>query len=50
MENENLENTPPEWHRKYLADRQEAFANGDDYFITLDELEADLRADLERIT
>lgn len=50
MENENLENQPPEWHREYLAERQKAVANGDDYFITLDELEADLRADLERIT
>lgn len=38
---------PPDWHREYLADRQRAVANGEDHFITLDELEADLRTVLK---
>lgn len=40
-------NDPPEWHREYLADRERALANGEDSFITLDELEADLRNELK---
>lgn len=48
MENENLEDQPPKWHREYLVDRQEALANGDDYFITLDELEADLHTEFDQ--
>lgn len=47
INDKNLENAPPAWHRDYLADRQIALANGDDYFITLDELEVDLRTVLE---
>src|SRR4051812_10151029 len=34
---------PPDWHREYLLDREEALAKGDDSFISLDEFEADLR-------
>ncbi len=41
MTERNL-NDPPDWHREYLADRQRAVAEGEDSFITLDELEADL--------
>ncbi len=37
---------PPDWHREYLADRQRAVAKGEDSFITLDELEDELRSDL----
>jgi len=43
---ENLKNEPPEWHREYLADREKAIANGEDSFISLDELESNLREDL----
>ena len=38
---------PPEWHREYLEDREKALAQGEDLFISLDELEADLRSDLK---
>jgi hypothetical protein len=38
MSDRNL-NQPPDWHREYLADRQRAVANGEDSFITIDELE-----------
>lgn len=43
MTERNL-NDPPDWHREYLADRQRAVAEGEDSFITLDELEDELRA------
>lgn len=44
---ESSTNEPPEWHREYLADRQRAVAKGEDSFITLDELEDELRSELE---
>jgi hypothetical protein len=37
----------PEWHRQCLADREVAVGNEEDSFISLDELEADLRAELK---
>lgn len=40
-------NEPPEWHRQHLADREKALANGEDAFISLDELEDDLRTELK---
>ena len=40
-------NEPPDWHREYLADRQRAVAEGEDQFITLDELEDELRTELK---
>ena len=45
MTERNL-NEPPDWHREYLADRQRAVAKGEDSFITLDELEDELRSEL----
>ncbi len=45
--NEKNASEPPDWHREYLADRQKAVASGEDSFITLDELEADLRSELQ---
>lgn len=45
MTERNL-NDPPDWHREYLADRQRAVAEGEDSFITLDELEDELRSEL----
>lgn len=47
MSDRNLNSEPPDWHREYLADREKALANGDDSFISLDELEADLRNELK---
>lgn len=46
MSERNTNDQPPSWHREYLADREKALANGEDAFITLDELEADLRSEL----
>lgn len=39
-------NDSPDWHREYLVDRQRAVAEGEDSFITLDELEDELRSEL----
>lgn len=47
MSERNTNSEPPEWHRQYLAERETALANGEDEFITLDELEADLRTELK---
>jgi putative addiction module component (TIGR02574 family) len=45
--NERALNTdPPEWHRQYLKEREEAISNGEDEFITLDEFEEALRKEL----
>jgi Putative addiction module component len=48
MSERNTNSDPPNWHREYLADREKALASGEDTFITLDELEADLRSELGR--
>lgn len=34
---------PPEWHVDYLNDREKAVAEGRDSFISIDDLENDLR-------
>jgi len=47
MTERNLNSEPPAWHRDYLADRDNALANGNDSFITLNELESDLRNELK---
>ncbi|QQS34366.1 MAG: addiction module protein [Acidobacteriota bacterium] len=47
MTERNVNSEPPAWHRDYLADRENAVANGEDEFISLDELEADLKAELK---
>lgn len=47
MTERNLNSEPPAWHREYLADRENALANGEDSFITLDEFETDLRTELK---
>jgi hypothetical protein len=46
MSERNL-NAPPDWHRDYLAGREHALANGEDSFISLNELEADLRNEVK---
>jgi hypothetical protein len=43
MSEKNVNDEPPAWHREYLASREQALANREDSFISLDELEADLR-------
>lgn len=47
MSETNSNSEPPEWHREYMAARERALANGEDSFISLDELEADLRTELK---
>jgi len=47
MTERNVNGEPPAWHRDYLADRENALANGDDEFISLDQLEADLGTELK---
>jgi hypothetical protein len=42
----NIDEMTPDWHREYLLHREKAVANGEDSFVTLDEFEADLRAEL----
>ncbi len=46
MSERHLNEQPPDWHSEYLLDREKAVANGEDSFVTLDEFEADLRAEL----
>jgi hypothetical protein len=48
MSERNTNSEPPAWHREYLADREKALASGEDVFITLEELESDLRGELGR--
>lgn len=43
MSERNVNNEPPDWHRKYLSDREKAIATGSDTFISLDEFEDELR-------
>jgi hypothetical protein len=45
MSERNLNSEPPEWHLKYLEDRERAIAKGEDSFISLDEFEEDLRTE-----
>ena len=47
MSEREINSEPPDWHREYLSNREKAVANGEDSFITLDELEADLRKELK---
>lgn len=47
MTERNVNSEPPEWHGDYLADRENALANGEDEFISLDQLEADLKTELK---
>lgn len=43
MSEKNVNGEPPEWHLRYLADREKAITEGEDSFISLDEFENDLR-------
>jgi hypothetical protein len=47
MSDRSINSEPPDWHRRFLADRQRALAAGEDSFISLDEFEADLRRELK---
>lgn len=42
MNGPEIEDIPPEWHRDYLKEREQAIADGDDFFISLDEFEEEL--------
>ncbi len=39
MTERNVNSEPPDWHRGYLADRENALAKGEDEFISLDEID-----------
>ena len=47
MSERNLNSEPPEWHLKYLEDRERAIAEVEDSFINLDEFEQELRSELK---
>ncbi len=47
MSERDINNEPPGWHRDYLADREKALENGEDSFISLEELEGDLNKELK---
>ncbi len=43
MSQKNVNADPPDWHLKYLTDREKAIAEGEDSFISLDAFEDELR-------
>ena len=47
MSERNVNGDPPDWHLKYLEDRERAVAKGGDSFISLDEFEKGLRDELK---
>ena len=47
MSERNINDVPPSWHLKYLDEREKEIAHGDDEFVSLDELEEELRRDLK---
>lgn len=49
MSERNVNSEPPDWHLKYLEDREKAVADGDDSFISLDSFEEDLRNEMNLV-
>lgn len=47
MSEKNLNGEPPDWHLRYLEDREKVIANDEDSFISLDVFEDDLRSELK---
>ena len=47
MSQKNLNGDPPDWHLKYLEDREKDIAEGEDSFISLDAFEDELRNELK---
>ncbi|MBK9153336.1 MAG: addiction module protein [Chloracidobacterium sp.] len=47
MSERNVNHEPPDWHLRYLEEREQAIANGEDSFVNLEEFENDLRSDLK---
>ena len=47
MSERNINNVPPRWHLNYLEEREKEIAEGTDEFISLDEMEDELRRDLK---
>lgn len=47
MSERNLNGEPPDWHLRYLEDREKAIAKGEDSFISLDDFEQDIRDELK---
>lgn len=50
MSERNINSEPPEWHRKYLEDREKSVAKGEDSFISLDEFDQELSNDRDVIS
>lgn len=44
MSQRNLNGDPPDWHLKYLEDRERSIAKNEDSFISLDTFEDELRS------
>ena len=42
MSERNLNDSPPEWHRQYLEEREKAISRGEDAFISLEAFEEGL--------
>jgi hypothetical protein len=47
MSERHVNDEPPDWHLKYLEDRERAVAEGEDSFIDLDAFEQNLRNELK---
>lgn len=47
MSERQFNSEAPGWHSSYLEDREKALANGEDSFVSLDEVEEDLRLELK---
>lgn len=47
MSERKVNSEPPDWHLKYLENREKAVAEGEDSFTSLDEFEKNLRKGLK---
>lgn len=47
MSERSANSEPPAWHGEYLGERERALAEGEDWFVSIDEFEADVRAELK---
>ena len=43
MSERNVNGEPPDWHLRYLEDREKAVATGEDSFISLGKFKSELR-------
>lgn len=47
MSQKNVNGDPPDWHLRYLEDREKAIAEDEDSFISLDVFEGEMRNGLK---